>query len=99
MLPPSQFGGNSPQWDSMDNQDVFENKAQFDRIERGIEHWSDGSGFDVETWLQGMTEIRDYHFGFTEDKSGKVLIEVSFTFDFDIGDGEYTGTRSVSYTY
>ncbi|MDE2590845.1 MAG: hypothetical protein KGL95_14415 [Patescibacteria group bacterium] len=96
MLPPSQFGGDHGQdWDDISNQDVFGNEARYDVIRGGIEDWKDASGFDTNTWLEGITDIRDYVISIDDD--GRVT--VSFTFDFDIGDGEYTGTRNVSYSY
>lgn len=96
MLPPSQFGGDHGQdYDDISNQDVFGSEDRYDIIRRGIEDWKDASGFDANTWLEGITDIRDYVISINDD--GDVTVE--FTFDFDIGDGDYTGTRSVSYTY
>lgn len=99
MLPPSQFGGDHGQdWKNFENKDTFGNdESRYDIIRGGIENWKDASGFDTNTWMEGITDIRDYVISISDD--GKVT--VSFTFDFDIGngDGNYTGTRSVSYSY
>lgn len=96
MLPPSQFGGDHGQdWDDISNQDVFGGEERYDIIRGGIEHWKDASGFDTNTWVEGITDIRDYVISINNDGD----VEVSFTFDFDISDGDYTGTRSVSYSY
>ena len=96
MLPPSQFGGDHGQdWDDISNQDTFGTEDRYDVIRGGIEDWKDASGFDTNTWLEGITDIRNYVISINDDGN----VEVSFTFDFDIGDGEYTGTRNVSYSY
>lgn len=96
MLPPSQFGGDSGQsWENFENKDTFGDEARYDIIKGGIEDWKDASGFDTNTWMEGITDIRDYVISINDDGD----VEVSFTFDFDIGDGDYTGTRSVSYSY
>ena len=97
MLPPSQFGGDHGQdWKDISNQDVFGNEARYDIIRGGLEYKDYGAtGFDINTWLEGITDIRDYVISINDDGD----VTVSFTFDFDIEDGDYTGTRGVSYTY
>lgn len=97
MLPPSQFGnGHGSDWEHFENKEAFDyNEDRYELVRGAIEHWSDGSGFDIDTWLEGITELKNYEV-YVDDYGN---IHVDFSFDFDIGGGDYTGTRSVSYSF